>query len=218
MKQDALLASVKYDDKGLVPVVVQDAHSKKVRMLAYMNQEALRLTLETGRIHYYSRSRRGIWLKGETSGNYQYLKALSIDCDGDTLLAQIEQEGGISCHTGHPTCFFTKLTDGDEAHDYLSTQSSQKQGDFLSPLYTTISKRKVCPSAASYTNYLFEEGLDKILKKVGEEATEVIIAAKGSSQERLSSEIADLMYHLTVLLVEQGLSWDCVAQELEKRK
>ena len=221
MQQKPFIELVKFDEKGLIPVIAQDAHAKKVRMLAYMNKEALEQTLATGKVHYYSRSREKLWLKGESSGYFQYLKGISIDCDGDTLLIQIEQEGGISCHTGYATCFFTTMDEeGWEKQEALPQSKAEKyKGENrLSELHHTIAERKREPKAGSYTNYLFDAGLNKILKKVGEEATEVIVAAKDKKQEELVLEMADLMYHLTVLMVEEGISWEDVESELDKRK
>ncbi|MDA3731444.1 bifunctional phosphoribosyl-AMP cyclohydrolase/phosphoribosyl-ATP diphosphatase HisIE [Niameybacter massiliensis] len=217
MTQQEFLNQIRFDEKGLVPVITQDAHAKKVRMLAYMNREALEKTLETGKVHYYSRSRKSLWLKGETSGHFQYLKSMSVDCDGDTLLIQIDQEGGISCHTGHATCFFTTL---DRIGNVQVTSLARKASghNMLTELQETILERKLVPQEGSYTNYLFEKGVNKILKKVGEEASEVIIAAKDKNPEELTGEIADLMYHLTVLMVEEGVCWEDVQSELDKRK
>lgn len=217
MNQAEFIKEVKFDEKGLVPVIAQDLHSKKVRMLAYMNEEALRKTLETGKVHYYSRSRQALWLKGETSSHYQYLKSISIDCDGDTLLLQIEQAGGISCHTGHSSCFYRELKDDLVIAEQVKTEGKE-ESSMLSELYDVISDRKANPKEGSYTNYLFDKGLNKILKKVGEECTEVIIAAKEEDHKEIAFEIADLMYHLTVMMAEKGLTWDEVSEELAKRK
>ncbi len=217
MNQAEFIKEVKFDEKGLVPVIAQDLHSKKVRMLAYMNEEALRKTLETGKVHYYSRSRQSLWLKGETSSHYQYLKSISIDCDGDTLLLQIEQAGGISCHTGHSSCFYRELKDDLVVAEQVKVEDKAEVG-MLGELYDVIADRKANPKEGSYTNYLFDKGLNKILKKVGEECTEVIIAAKEEDHAEITFEIADLMYHLTVMMAEKGLSWDAVSEELAKRK
>ena len=167
MNKEELLKAVKYDEKGLVPVIAQDYHSKKVRMMAYMNEEALLKTLETGKVHYFSRSRQALWLKGETSSHYQYLKQISVDCDGDTLLLQIEQAGGISCHTGNSSCFYRELT--EEVVEAEREAVTLKSDDsMLGELYSTIMQRKEHPKEGSYTNYLLDKGLNKILKKVGE--------------------------------------------------
>lgn len=215
--ESCVIDKIRFDEKGLVPVICQDVHAKKVRMLAYMNKEALEKTLETGRAHYYSRSRKKLWLKGETSGHYQYVKRMDVDCDGDTLLLQIEQVGGVSCHTGHATCFYQSYTLENEKFE--EEEKGQKlQGDeMLTHLYQTILERKERPKEGSYTNYLLDQGENKILKKIGEEATEVIIAAKEQQPEGLVGEIADLMYHLSVLMVDKKVNWDDVAEELTKR-
>lgn len=215
MNKQEFLAAVKYDANGLVPVIAQDYHSKKVRMLAYMNEEALTKTLETGRIYYYSRSRQELWLKGEISSYFQYLKSISIDCDGDTLLMQIEQAGGISCHTGNSSCFYRELDKDENKKEYEIVKVENEA--MLSNLYSTIMDRKNNPKEGSYTNYLLDKGIDKILKKVGEEATEVIIAAKNEDKKEKVFEIADLMYHLTVMMADQGITWDEVGEELQKR-
>ncbi len=220
MTKEAFLKEVKYNKDGLVPVIAQDVHSKKVRMMAYMNEEALTKTLETGKVHYFSRSRNELWLKGETSSNYQYLRGISIDCDGDTLLLQIEQQNGISCHTGNSSCFFRELKEEMKTAapaEELSNEEGKEQ-NMLTELYDVILDRKLHPKEGSYTNYLFDKGVNKILKKVGEECTEVVIAAKEDNKAELAFEISDLMYHLTVLMAEKGLSWETVAAELKKRK
>lgn len=217
MNKEELLKAVKYDEKGLVPVIAQDYHSKKVRMMAYMNEKALLKTLETGKVYYFSRSRQALWLKGETSSHYQYLKQISVDCDGDTLLLQIEQAGGISCHTGNSSCFYRELT--EEVVEAEREAVTLKSDDsMLGELYSTIMQRKEHPKEGSYTNYLLDKGLNKILKKVGEECTEVIIAAKDEDNKELTFEIADLMYHLTVMMAQKGLTWEEVSVELAQRK
>ena len=214
MTKDELLNIVKFDTNGLVPVIAQDYHSKHIRMLAYMNKDALEKTLDTGNVYYYSRSRQKLWLKGEESGHFQYLKGMSVDCDGDTLLIQIEQVGNISCHTGNVSCFYrnVEITENKNIIKEISKDSS-----FLSNLEKVIKDRKQNPKEGSYTNYLFKEGIDKILKKVGEEAAEIIIAAK-NKKEDVIYEVSDLMYHLTVLLAELDISWDEIKTELEQRE
>ena len=217
MTKEELLNIVKFDDKGLIPVIAQDYHSKHIRMLAYMNKEALTKTLETGDVYYYSRSRQKLWKKGEKSGHFQYLKGMSVDCDGDTLLIQIEQVSGISCHTGNATCFYRniEITESKNLSNEIKKEVL-KDASFLSNLENIVKDRKENPKEGSYTNYLFTEGLDKILKKVGEEATETIIAAK-TKRDDVIYEVSDLVYHLTVMLTELGISWDEIKMELEKR-
>lgn len=212
MTKDELFEIVKFDEKGLIAVIAQDYHSKKVRMQAYMNKEALDKTLETGQIYYFSRSRNKLWLKGEESGFFQYLKAMTVDCDGDCLLIQIEQIGGISCHTGNATCFFRNV----EFNQAIIPNDIKKEASFLTNLENIIKDRLSNPVEGSYTNYLFNSGINKMLKKIGEEATETIIAAKDDKNDCIF-EVADLMYHLTVLLVHLGISWDDIKTELEKR-
>lgn len=198
----------KLDDKGLIPCVVQDYKTSEVLMMAYMNKESYYKTLETGRMTYYSRSRQKLWMKGEESGHFQFVKELIIDCDKDTILAKVSQIGA-ACHTGNPTCFFTPL--------------AKKEYDDTNPLtvfnqvYETIADRKVHPKEGSYTNYLFDKGIDKILKKVGEECTEIVIAAKNPDAEEIKYEISDFLYHCMVLMVERGVTWDDIIKELDNR-
>jgi len=215
MTKEELISEVKWDEKGLVTVIVQDYHAKKVRMLAYMNEEALRITLATGECTYFSRSRNKLWKKGEESGNFQYLKGMSIDCDGDALLMQVEQVNGISCHTGNATCFYRDLTEDVEIT--INRAKVKTEGNFLDNLYATINDRALNPKEGSYTNYLIDKGMNKILKKVGEEATETIIAAKENSKQDTVFEVADLMYHLTVMMQQVGITWKDVEEELNKR-
>ncbi len=200
--------NVKFDEKGLVPVVVQDYKTNSVLMLAYMNEEALKLTLETGNMTYYSRSRQKLWRKGETSGHYQTLKEMKLDCDGDTLLAVVAQEGP-ACHTGAYSCFFESMYGkGDYSGGYA----------IIDELFAVIEDRRDNPKEGSYTNYLFDKGIDKICKKIGEEAAEIIIAAKNAAPDEIRYESADFLYHLLVLLCERGLNPGEVFAELEKRR
>ena len=198
----------KTNDQGLIPVIVQHYKSQEVLMLAYMNQEAFDHTIKTGKMTYYSRSRQCLWTKGETSGHYQYVKSLTIDCDLDTLLAKVDQVGA-ACHTGNPTCFFQPLAgnDFDETNPLKVFES----------VYDTIVDRKEHPKEGSYTNYLFEKGIDKILKKVGEEATEIVIAAKNPNPEEVKYEVSDFLYHVMVLMVERGITWEDIIRELADR-
>ena len=199
---------VKFDEKGLVPVVVQDIKTNMVLMMAYMNREALDITLESGDMTYYSRSRKKLWRKGETSGHVQKLRALKLDCDADTLLALVEQTGP-ACHTNHYSCFFeTLFCDGGYSGGY----------GIIDELFAVIEDRRENPKEGSYTNYLLDKGIDKICKKVGEEAAEIIIAAKNGDPDEISYESADFLYHLLVLLCERGLMPAKVFAQLEKRR
>lgn len=204
-----MFSEFKLNSDGLIPVITQDYKSGEVLMLAYMNEEAYNRTIKDGRMIYYSRSRKCLWLKGETSGNFQYVKEISLDCDNDTLLAKVLPMGP-SCHTGSNSCFYTNLIDKDYKH-------SDTYG-ILENVYDLIMDRKKNPKEGSYTNYLFEKGIDKILKKCGEEATEIIIAAKNPETEELRYEIADFLYHLMVLMAECGLDWKDIATELADRR
>lgn len=198
----------KKDSNGLVPVIIQDYKTEEVLMMAYMNEEAYNDTLATGMMHYYSRSRGQQWCKGETSGHYQYVKKLMIDCDKDTILAKVRQVGA-ACHTGNLSCFYTELA----SKDYDDTNPHK----VFDEVYNIIMDRKLHPKEGSYTNYLFDKGIDKILKKCGEEATEIVIAAKNPDAEELKYEISDFLYHMMVLMVECGLSWDDITKELANR-
>lgn len=199
----------KLNDQGLIPCVVQDYKTGQVLMLAYMNEESYQATCETGRMTYYSRSRQELWCKGDTSGHYQYVKELSLDCDNDTILAKVHQIGA-ACHTGSYSCFFKDLakTEYNDVNPMTILQEDME----------TILERKKNPKEGSYTNYLFDKGIDKILKKCGEEASEIIIAAKNPDAEELKYEIADFLYHMMVLMAECGLSWDDVTKELANRR
>ncbi len=199
----------KLGENGLVPVIVQDYRSNEVLMLAYMNEEAYNKTVVTGRMTYYSRSRQCLWVKGETSGHFQYVKELTLDCDKDTILAKVLQVGP-ACHTGSESCFFTELV----KKEYKNIDPFHVFKD----VYDVILDRRRNPKEGSYTNYLFDKGLDKILKKCGEEATEIVIAAKNPGAEELRYEIADYLYHLMVLMAECGLSWEDITTELAHRK
>lgn len=213
---------IKWDQGGLAPAIAQDADTQEVLMLAYMNEEALRLTVETGQAHYYSRSRGRIWMKGESSGNTQRVREIRLDCDGDTILLLVEQKGA-ACHTGEKSCFFNTIGDVEQCQSNLIEKANakiyrQQIGPMLEEAYAVIADRKRHPQEGSYTNYLLEKGLDKILKKVGEETAEVIIAAKNDSEEELVYETADLLYHLLVLLYERGVGLPRVAMELANRR
>jgi phosphoribosyl-ATP pyrophosphohydrolase/phosphoribosyl-AMP cyclohydrolase len=212
---------LKFDGNGLVPVVVQDYKSNEVLMLAYMNKEAYEKSVETKMVHYWSRSRNRLWLKGESSGHYQNIKSISVDCDNDALLIKVEQVEA-ACHTGHYSCFFRELEDGKAKETSETVFDPEKvYGDnsaILQEVYDVIVDRRVNPKEGSYTNYLFDKGLDKILKKVGEEAAEVIIAAKNKSKDEIRYEISDLFYHLFVLMVERDVKLDDIYNELKGRR
>ena len=208
-----LEAAIAWDDlkkgaDGLVPVVVQDYRTDEVLMVAYMNGESYEKTVETGRMTYYSRSRQSLWVKGETSGHYQYVRSLLADCDKDTILAKVKQIGA-ACHTGARSCFFNEIASRETG--------SKNPRKVLEDVYAVIADRKVNPKEGSYTNYLFDKGIDKILKKCGEEATEIVIAAKNPNDNEMVYEISDLLYHLMVLMVEKGVTWDDVGDELARR-
>lgn len=197
--------TLKFDEKGLIPAIVQDHYSKEVLTLAYMNAESLALTIAEGRTVFYSRSRQTLWRKGETSGNIQRVVSITADCDADALVVEVVKSGP-ACHTGAESCFFNPV--------YLSEELKQFSYEAL---YRLIEGRKTSPQEGSYTTYLFQKGLDKILKKVGEECTEVLIAGAKQDKEETVYEIADLAYHVLVLMVQAGITVEDVTRELEKR-
>lgn len=209
MKFEAL----KKGSDGLVPAIVQDYLSGQVLMMAYMNEEAYNKTLETKLATFYSRSRDSLWVKGESSGHFQHVKDIAIDCDKDTLLIKVAQDGN-ACHTGAYSCFYEYM-DSDGTFKSVDTF---KQKDVFQGVYDVIKDRKTNPKEGSYTNYLFDKGIDKILKKVGEETAEIIIGAKNEGKEEMVYEISDLIYHLTVLMVEKGATWEDIYDELDKRR
>lgn len=199
------IETLKFDEKGLLPVIVQDYYTKKVLTLAYMNKESLKISMEKNLTCFFSRSRQKLWLKGETSGNYQHIVSITADCDGDALVVEVKKDGP-ACHTGSDSCFTNEV--------YANENEKSFSFDML---YDLLVGRKVNKKEGSYTTYLFEKGLDKILKKVGEECTEVIVAAKGGSKEETVFEIADLAYHVMVLMVQYGIKIDDIVDELAKR-
>ncbi|MBQ3899194.1 MAG: bifunctional phosphoribosyl-AMP cyclohydrolase/phosphoribosyl-ATP diphosphatase HisIE, partial [Lachnospiraceae bacterium] len=201
--------SFKLGPDGLVPVVVQDYRTDEVLMVAYMNKEAFENTLLTGKMTYFSRSRGELWVKGETSGHYQYVKSLTADCDMDTILAKVSQVG-VACHTGAKSCFFNEIT----KKDYREPDNPLM---VFEEVLDVIKDRKVHPKEGSYTNYLFDKGIDKILKKLGEEATEIVIAAKNPNSNEVKYEISDFLYHMMVLMVEKDVSWEDITTELANR-
>ena len=204
------MSKIKFDEKGLVPAIAQDAKTGRVLMLAYMNAESLKMTLNSGYATYFSRSRQQLWRKGETSGHTQRVLEMRYDCDGDALLLTVEQEGP-ACHTGEISCFHTPILTAD-ADDLPPT------ADVVQQVYDVICDRKEHPREGSYTNYLLDKGVEKICKKVGEEASETIIAAMKRSRPEVCYEAADLVYHLLVLLFEQGVTPDDLWAELARRR
>lgn len=197
------MTKLKFDDQGLIPIIVQDAETNEVLTLAYMNQESYDLTLKDQLMTFYSRSRKELWRKGETSGNYQHLVSLKLDCDQDALVAKVKKDGP-ACHTGAESCFNESLF-GDD------------QQATIDALYELVKGRKEAPQEGSYTSYLFEKGVEKILKKVGEESTEVVIGAMKEDRKETVFEISDLVYHVLVLMVEMGIDLAEVRQELANR-
>ncbi len=199
------LDNIKFDKDGLIPAIIVDAVSKKVLTLAYMNKESLEISLKKGLTCFWSRSRQKLWLKGETSGNYQHIVSVTADCDRDALVVMVEKDGP-ACHTGSDSCF------NDRIYNNPSLEEFSYQG-----LFELIKGRKTDKKEGSYTTYLFEKGLDKILKKIGEESTEVIIAAKAEDKKETIYEIADLAYHVMVLMAEAGISLEDIHRELQSR-
>jgi len=199
----------KLNSDGHVPVIIQDYKTSEVLMMAYMNEEAFNRTIQCGKMTYFSRSRQSLWLKGETSGHYQYVKSLTADCDYDTILAKVQQVG-VACHTGAKSCFFNEIM----AHDFKETSNPLK---VFEDVMKVIDDRKIHPKEGSYTNYLFEKGLDKILKKLGEEATEIVIASKNPNANEIKYEISDFLYHMMVLMSEKNITWEDITTELANR-
>lgn len=199
----------KQNNDGMVPVIVQDYRTSEVLMMAYMNEEAYHQTIKTGKMTYYSRSRQELWLKGETSGHFQYVKSLYADCDMDTILAKVSQVG-VACHTGARSCFFNEIT----KKEY---QESANPLQVFEEVFQVIQDRKIHPKEGSYTNYLFDKGIDKILKKLGEEATEIVIAAKNPNSNEVKYEISDFLYHMMVLMAEKDVTWEEITTELANR-
>ena len=196
---------LKFDENGLIPAVVVDSLSQKVLTVAYMNKESLKISMEKGLTCFYSRSRKELWLKGETSGNYQHIVSITADCDNDALTVVVEKDGP-ACHTGTDSCFTNPVYQSEDRHQFT-----------MEGLYELLVGRKTEKPEGSYTTYLFEKGIDKILKKVGEECTEVIIAGKADDKKETVYEIADLAYHVMVLMVQMGISVEDIKKELASR-
>ena len=199
------IEKIKFDEKGLVPAIVVDDKTGEVLTLAYMNKESLQISLEKKLTCFWSRSRQELWLKGETSGNFQHIVSITADCDMDALTVRVKKDGP-ACHTGEESCFCITVLESEEAPEF------SVQG-----LYEMLQGRKTNPQEGSYTTYLFQKGIDKILKKVGEECTEVIIASKANDKAEAIYEISDLMYHVMVLMIEMGISIDDIMKELASR-
>lgn len=207
------IKDLKFDANGLIPAVAQDAATGEVLMLAYMNEESIRMTLESGNATYFSRSRQELWEKGAHSGHVQKVQEIYVDCDADAIVLKINQHGA-ACHTNNYSCFYRRVVDGKLVEIPTGQGMSPK---ILYDVYDVIVDRVKNPKEGSYTNYLFEKGIDKMLKKVGEESAEVIIASKNYVKSEVQYETADLLYHLSVVLVEQGLTWNDIFEELQSR-
>ena len=199
------ISKLKFDEKGLIPAIVVDSVTKKVLTLAYMNRESLAISMEEKRTCFFSRSRQELWRKGETSGNVQHIVSITADCDGDALVVVVDKEGP-ACHTGKDSCFYNTVWENEDRHEFS-----------LEGLMTMLEGRKTEKKEGSYTTYLFEKGIDKILKKVGEECTEVIIAGKADDKRETVYEIADLAYHVMVLMLQMGISLEDIHKELASR-
>ena len=199
------MSKVKFDNNGLIPAIIQDYYTKEVLTLAYMNKESLEISLNEKKTCFYSRSRKELWRKGETSGNYQNIVSVKLDCDSDSLLVEVIKDGP-ACHTGNESCFYNTVFEEENYSNFTFSQ-----------LYSLIEDRKDNPVDGSYTNYLFDKGIDKILKKIGEESTEVIIGAKNNDNQGIIYEISDLTYHIIVLMIEQGISLYDIKLELSNR-
>lgn len=204
---------IKFDEKGLVPAVIQDSTDGRILMVAYMNKESLKKTVETGKTWFYSRSRQRLWNKGETSGHFQAVKEILVDCDADALVIKVEQTGA-ACHTGNPSCFYRRVDENGNLSEYTPAAGSE----ILDEIYSVVTDRMENPKEGSYTNYLLDMGIDKILKKVGEECSETIIAAKNGEPDEIALETSDLLYHLIVMLAQQGMSPRDVYAELKNRR
>ena len=200
-----IIENLKFDDKGLIPAIVIDYYTKEVLTLAYMNKESLNISIKEGKTCFYSRSRQELWRKGETSGNYQHIQSIKSDCDNDALIVEVIKDGP-ACHTGKESCFFNEVYSKEDYKDFS-----------IDKLYELIKVRKTNQTEGSYTTYLFNSGIDKILKKVGEECTEVIIGAKNDSKKETIYEISDLLYHTLVLMVEKNITINDIKEELASR-
>ena len=207
-----MFSELKFDENGLIPAIITDKYTGEVLMQAYMNKDALKKTLDSGKVTFWSRSRQQLWTKGETSGNFLNLDEIRVDCDLDSLLISAIPEGP-SCHTGNKSCFYRTIKNGE-----IKEIPKKANAAILNELFYAVTDRKNNPKEGSYTNYLFDKGIDKILKKVGEENAEVIIAAKNNSKDEIQYEVADLFYHLIVMLVNQNMTLEDIYEELAGRR
>ena len=212
--KDFTLDELSYDNNGLIPAIAQDWLDGSILMLAWMNKESLKKTLDTSEVHYWSRSRSELWRKGSTSGNTQSLKEIRFDCDSDSLILLIEQKGSGACHTGEISCFFNKIGPQNGKRVKASKPSSNQCSDLFNILY----ERSIYPQEGSYTNHLLKKGSNTILKKIGEETAEFIMACKDSDKKSISNEAADMIYHLQVALIHKGVEWRDVLSVLESRR
>lgn len=208
-----ILKELRFDEKGLISAVVQDSVTKEVLMVAYMNSETLKMTLDTKKATFFSRTRNEVWVKGETSGHYLDVESIKVDCDGDCLVV-FAHPNGPACHTNNRSCFFRRI---DKDGDLVTDTKQGGTSDILMREQAVIINRKKNPEEDSYTNYLFNKGEDKILKKIGEEAAEVVIAGKNRDKEEIKYETADLLYHLSVMLVDNDMTWNDIFEEMENR-
>ena len=215
-RMDDIINQIKFNSRGLVPAIIQDSQTLAVLMMAYMNEEALRVTVDTGITHFWSRSRQKLWKKGETSGHIQRVKKILYDCDADTLLVLVEQSG-VACHTGSPSCFFRELYERIDSSDERKGFNKTQLSGIMNSVYDVIIDRRDKPSESSYVSSLYSSGLDKILKKISEESGELIISSKNNNKDEIVYEAADLWFHSLVLLGYHGLSPQDVYRELDKR-
>ncbi len=214
------LSNLKFDQQGLIPAIIQDVETKEVLMMAYMNRESLKETIRSGRTCFWSRSRQELWWKGESSGHIQLVEEINYDCDGDTLLIQVEQKGG-ACHTGHKSCFYRGIKREKEVEKVFDPKEVYKNSldaEILAEVYQVIENRRNNPKEGSYTSTLYQKGENAFLKKIGEEATEVVMAAKEDDIDEIIYEVADLSYHLMVMMVYYGVELKDIYQELDNRR
>ena len=215
---EGIIQELKYDDNGLIPAIIQNDENGEILMMAYMNADSLRMTVEKGFTHFWSRSRKKFWMKGETSGHVQEVRKIFYDCDRDTLLIRVDQKGPGACHTGHRSCFYTTIDGIETAGEVFSADEAYGRQHVLERLATVIHDRKSNPKEDSYVSGLFRKGPETLLKKVGEEATEAVVAAARGERGRFVEEMADLWFHTMVLMEDQGVSISEIFAELERRR